>query len=80
MEKMKKILAMGIGIIVLSLLICSIGLVTAEAEEQGEEYVVIGAPFSIEEGKFVHHIPPGSVIYHSADGITTVYDRMEKSF
>jgi len=36
-------------------------------------YTVINAPLSPTGGKFAHHIPSGSVIYHSADGITTVY-------
>jgi len=67
---MKKILAMGIGIIALSLLACSTGLVTAD---QGGEYTVIDAALSPVEGDDVYSIPPGSVIYHSADGITTVY-------
>ena len=65
---MKKML---IGIMLLSLLVCSIGLVTAV--EQKEEYTVINAPLSPVGGKFAHLIPSGSVIYHSADGITTVY-------
>ncbi|MCW3135549.1 MAG: hypothetical protein N2V77_01205 [Canidatus Methanoxibalbensis ujae] len=68
---MKKILAIGIGIIALSLLACSIGLVTAD--EGSEEYTVIDAPLSPMEGEYIYSIPPGSVIYHSADGITTVY-------
>ena len=68
-EKMKKILA--IGIMVLSLLACSIGLVTAE--NQSMEYTVINASLSPVGGEFAHLIPSSSVIYHSADGITTVY-------
>jgi len=70
-KKMKKKRAIDIGIIALSLLACSIGLVTAQ--EQSEEYVVITAPLSPEEGKDVYSIPTGSIIYHSADGITTIY-------
>ncbi|HJH26594.1 MAG TPA: hypothetical protein C5S37_07415 [Methanophagales archaeon] len=66
---MKKILA--IGVIVLLLLACSIGLVTAE--EQSEKYAVINAPLSPIKGEDVYSIPLGSLIYHSADGITTVY-------
>ena len=68
---MKKTLAIDIGIIALSLLACSIGLVTAD--EGSEEYTVIDAPLSPMEGEYIYSIPPGSVIYHSADGITTVY-------
>ncbi|HJH26593.1 MAG TPA: hypothetical protein C5S37_07410 [Methanophagales archaeon] len=66
---MKKILA--IGMIVLLLLACSIGLVTAE--NQSMEYTAINAALSPVGGELVHHIPSGSVIYHSAGGITTVY-------
>jgi len=48
---MEKILAMGIGIIALSLLACGIGLVIVE--DQGEEYIVIDAPLSPVEGEYL---------------------------
>ena len=71
--KKKKILAIGIGVIALSLLACSIGLVTLG--DKGEEYTVIDAgnrsfKFSIPipnvEGDAAHFIPPGSIIHYSA--------------
>ena len=65
--KTRKILAIGI----VALVVCSVGLVIAQ--DQSKEYVVINAPLSPEEGDDVYSIPPGSIIYHSADGITTVY-------
>jgi len=57
---------------------CSIGNVTGEptvvtAENQSVEYAVINAALSPVGGEFAHLIPSGSVIYHSMDGITTVY-------
>ena len=71
---MKKILAIGIGIIALSLLTCSIGLVTLE--DQDEEFTVVDAgnrsfKFSIPlpnvEGDAVHLIPSRSAIYYSTE-------------
>ena len=65
--KTKKILAIGI----VALVACGVGLVVAQAPSK--EYVVIKAPLSLEEGENVYHIPQSSIVYHSADGITTVY-------
>ncbi|MHC1623768.1 MAG: hypothetical protein ACXQTR_04170 [Candidatus Methanospirareceae archaeon] len=65
--KTKKILAIGI----VAILVCGVGLVIAQ--DQSKEYTVINAPFSTEEGENVYLIPSGSIIYHSTDGITTVY-------
>lgn len=65
--KTKKILAIGI----VAILVCGVGLVVAQAPSK--EYVVIKAPLSLEEGENVYHIPQSSIVYHSADGITTVY-------
>ena len=42
-------------------------------QNQSKEYVVINASLGIEEAKGVYSIPSGSIIYRSADGITTVY-------
>jgi len=37
------------------------------------EYIIIKKSLGPVKGEFVHYIPPGSIIYHSNDGITTVY-------
>jgi len=72
-SKMIKIQAIGIGIIALSLLACSIGLVIVE--DQDEEYTVIDAgnrsfkvsiPIPNAEGDAAHLIPSGSIIHYSA--------------
>lgn len=65
--KAKKILTIGI----LITLVCGVGLAIAQAPS--EKYVVIKAPLSPEEREDVYHIPRGSIIYHSVEGITTVY-------
>ena len=65
--KAKKILTIGI----LITLVCSVGLAIAQAPS--EKYVVIKAPLSPEEREDVYHILIGSIVYHSVDGITTVY-------
>jgi hypothetical protein len=63
----KKILAIGL----MAILVYGIGLTVAQ--NMSEEYVVINAQFSTEEGENVYHIPSGSIIYHSTEGITTIY-------
>lgn len=55
----------------MALVVCGVGL--AIAQDPSKEYVVINAPLSPEEREDVYHIPPGSIVYHSADGITTIY-------
>lgn len=37
------------------------------------EYTIIKKPLGPVKGGFVHYIPLGSIIYHSTNGITTVY-------
>lgn len=53
------------------ILVYGIGLTIAQ--NMSEEYTVINTPLSTEEGENVYHIPSGSIIYHSTNGITTVY-------
>jgi len=64
---MKSILAIGITV----MLICNIGLV--QAQNQSSEYTIIKKPLGPVKDNYTHYIPPGSIIYHSTDGITTVY-------
>jgi len=64
---MKRILAIGITV----MLICNIGL--AMAQNQSNEYTIIKKPLGPVKDNYTHYIPPGSIIYHSNDGITTVY-------
>lgn len=37
------------------------------------EYIIIKKSLGPVKGEFAHYIPPGSIIYHSNDDITTVY-------
>ncbi|MHC1623766.1 MAG: hypothetical protein ACXQTR_04160 [Candidatus Methanospirareceae archaeon] len=67
MKKAGKILAIGI----VAMLVLGVGLAIAQAPSNG--YVVINVPLSPEEREDVYHIPSGSIVYHSADGVTTVY-------
>jgi hypothetical protein len=64
---MGKILAIGIIV----MLMCNIGLVLTQ--NQSSEYTVIKKPLGPIKDNYTHYIPPGSIIYHSTDGITTVY-------
>lgn len=50
---------------------CGVGLVIAQ--DPSKEYVVINAPLSPGKREDVYHIPRGFIVYHSADGITTIY-------
>ncbi|HIH97084.1 MAG TPA: hypothetical protein HA348_06375 [Thermoplasmata archaeon] len=65
---MKRISAIGIIVI---MLMCNIEL--AMAQNQSSEYTVIKKPLGPLKDNSTHYIPPGSIIYHYTNGITTVY-------
>lgn len=68
---MNKILALFTAVFV-ALVLAVLVVIAENQREEYEKYTVIEAALSPVEGEFVHHIPPGSLIYH-AGNITTVY-------